>query len=256
MTNIEPPHDFSKATAHLSMMCNGEVLAVGSGLLINFDGISYLFTASHNLTGRDQYGNLLNHSAGHRPNAMRLEGYNLDVSALLYPEDDIGMDHPFYIANELRDVAIMRISPRKCSHSLHRSFIDPEQHNALKIRIGDVGFVVGYPRGIQTQSGQGPLPIWKSVTIASEPSFTGPEQPLLIDSWGEAGLSGGPVFIEKVIRNQTHRRLVGIYTGRQKIRPDENDSRTESLGRVTPLELALELFRRKKLCLDSRIQPH
>jgi hypothetical protein len=180
---------------------------------------------------------------------------NLDLLLRLYPIDDIGMDDPYFISDEDGDVAIMRISPSKCMHSIHRSFISPVQHDSLKIHVGDVGFLVGYPRGINTRSNEGPLPIWKSVTIASEPSLASSTQPLLIDSWGEPGLSGGPVFIEKVVQHQTHRRLLGIYTGRQQTSPSDLDKSTESLGIVVPLEAALGLFWSKKFDLDTRVQP-
>jgi hypothetical protein len=98
---------------------------------------------------------------------------------------------------------------------LDEGFLDPKLHSVLKIGIGDNCFVVGYPTGIQNVTADGPTPIWKAATIASEPRYTGVDQPLLIDTWGERGLSGGPAFSEKKIGHTEHHRLIGIYSGRR-----------------------------------------
>jgi hypothetical protein len=242
MKNIDSPHSFSKAVPKLSMRFNAHELAVGSGLLVGYANSIYLITAAHNLTGRDHDGKLL-HNRGARPDEVELTGYRLKTLIRLYPDGDEGMDYPQYIADETRDVAVIHIEESEIPYPLDPSFLD-HNYKVVPLRIGDAGFVIGYPRGIQTNSNEGPLPIWKGVTIASEPAFTGPDQPLLIDSWGEKGLSGGPMFVEKPVPGigPKCKRLVGIYTGRQKT--VDEDGRSESLGRVTPLELVLELLRR------------
>lgn len=228
------------------MRYNREVLSHGSGLVIAHSGTQYLLTAAHNLTGKDQNGDL---KGMWTPDEVLLDGFAFKSLVRLYPRNDEHQGTPLYVCDAARDVAIIKLQTDLCPAPLDESFLDPRLYNVVQLRIGDAGSLVGYPRGIQVSTNQGPLPIWKSVTIASEPAFTGPTQPLLIDSWGEMGLSGAPMFVEKGTAHTPLRRFVGIYTGRQSTETDEH-GRTESLGRVTPLEVVMKIFYEKRSEID------
>lgn len=94
-------------------------------------------------------------------------------------------------------------------------------------RIGDDGFIVGYPEGV---FGPDFTPIWKRGSVATEPSLNYQEQAVfLMDTIGNKGLSGSPVIgrgsgVHKKDRNGdgwtetniigTWENFIGIYAGR------------------------------------------
>lgn len=111
--------------------------------------------------------------------------------------------------------------------------------------IGHQVFITGYPAGIEPS---GVFPIWKSGTIASEPSVgmelggINTEDVLLVDGLTRAGMSGAPVVcLQKagdlcftddgvqVTATEDGPLLVGVYAGREGVTGSEADM---ALGRV------------------------
>ena len=98
------------------------------------------------------------------------------MSARLY--DGAGKpyeDRPLYVANTEADIAAIRLFPNvekgeKIFYPFHESFLHWHDHAVLQVGVGDPCFVVGYPEGMLTETTEGPLPIWKAATIASEPN--------------------------------------------------------------------------------------
>jgi hypothetical protein len=256
MKNVEDVHSYSKAVPQLTMGYSGTDLSIASGLVFGAGHRTYLITAAHNLTGREPDGKP-KHSQGALPNELRLEGYHIRANLRLYsgtnePHEE---DQRLYAVSKERDIAIIKVDLSKAKgdrvfYPLDESFLDPKVHSVLKIGIGDNCFVVGYPTGMHTATPDGPTPIWKAATIASEPRYTGPDQPLLIDTWGERGLSGGPVFSEKTVGHTELHRLIGIYSGRMFTQCHQGE-KEQSLGTVTPTELVMELFKESRDTLDA-----
>lgn len=252
MKNVSDIHSFSKAVPKLKMRFNGHDLSLGSGLLVLLGSDRFLITAAHNLTGRERDGRP-KRDDGAVPNEVLLEGYYLRAGIRLYSGDNEPSDEErrLYALDQDRDVAIIKVTPPPQRPDLggtpaDESFLDPRDHSVLRVGIADTCFVIGYPTGIETTTPHGPTPIWKAATIASEPQHTGPDQPLLIDTWGEVGLSGGPVFMMEGSLN----RLIGIYTGR-RFTEGHNNEKEQSLGTVTPTEIVMALLTAAKSSLRS-----
>ena len=70
--------------------------------------------------------------------------------------------------------------------------------------------------------------------------YASAQQPLLIDSWGESGLSGAPVVTLEASITDPKRRMLGIYTGRKFTKASERN-KEQSLGMVTPTEDVIRL---------------
>jgi hypothetical protein len=118
-------------------------------------------------------------------------------------------------------------------------------------RVGSEVFILGYPRGL---ANQGPFPIWKRGSLASEPLFNieGNIPIIYVDALTREGMSGSPVlyFGPEIINQQgipsgpprsskDQPWLIGVYAGRTGASEDELDM---ALGRVWKRALLDEIF--------------
>lgn len=117
-------------------------------------------------------------------------------------------------------------------------------------RIGDDGFIVGFPEGF---SGLHTTPIWKRGSVATEPSLNHQDRPMfLLDTIGNAGLSGSPVIGRgSGVFNKgengdgwtgtqvigTWENFIGIYSGRMS-----SEGIGSQLGRVWKASVLEEIF--------------
>ncbi len=107
--------------------------------------------------------------------------------------------------------------------------------NSPYLHCGDDIAIVGYPFSLRVQ---GPRPVWKHGSIASEPGYAVNSLPILLaDTDARGGMSGSPVYTRKKRINRTALadfveedlfRFVGVYCGR--IGDDLQ------IGRITRLE--------------------
>jgi S1-C subfamily serine protease len=239
MKNSKDPHNFSEATGLISREFhrNGEPptkMGIGSGAIVKYNNVPLLITAHHVLAKMDP-------KTGGVPNKIIITGEKICLEQNLY-EDMETMGGELFVFDKSNDIAIIKIrDPKGKVWRDFNSNLFNENHSHVKLEIGQKCFVIGYPNGIFTSGHSGPLPIWKGATIASEPLLACDKNPLLIDTWGAPGMSGGPVItLSKNQYNQIDgHRVIGIYTGRALI---PNQSEHESLGRVTPMEYVTPLL--------------
>ena len=169
---------------------------MGSGLVVTKKGKSYLITAAHNLSGINPDGS----TKAFPPIKIKIETYqeSVEISLLESGADPSDHDSRTFKVNQLLDIAILPLA--QTMEGLDEGYINEATHWMRECQIGEDCFVIGFPCGITTNTSNGILPIWKSATIASEPEYT--KEYLLIDTWGEQGLSGSPVFLKNREREE------------------------------------------------------
>ena len=131
--------------------------------------------------------------------------------------------------------------------------IDLEQELAteLQLAVMDQAFVTGFP--LQARTTPNSLPIYKSGTIASEPSVFDSQPRIYIDGKTKTGMSGSPVMVKRASEDGRTTvedlRFIGVYSGRDRQERSEFEA---ELGIVWPfrecllpiLETYLEQLRR------------
>jgi hypothetical protein len=126
---------------------------------------------------------------------------------------------------------------------------DCDLENDWQPWIGDDCFICGFPEGIKGPDG---TPIWKRASIATQPTLSWNDQPmLLVDTTGNPGLSGSPVIARGsgVLKQQPSEKrsgsnvigtwysVLGVYSGRLSKEGVESQ-----LGRVSKAELIDEML--------------
>lgn len=221
------------------------VLATGTGFICSVDGVDFLVTARHNLSGRhwETKSYLSSHSVS--PTHIRIGlraapppgGYDLNEPQqirlyqipLLDAEGPLWQEHPTY--REQMDVAVLAFRLPREDDVLIIPW-EPETPEVAvannKLWVTQDITIVGYPYALNS----GALPLWVRGTIASEPSFLytfkGHELPLFLsDARTRPGQSGSPVIMfrppgtvvvtdtgQVTVTKGTQSKLLGIYTGR------------------------------------------
>jgi Trypsin-like peptidase domain len=122
--------------------------------------------------------------------------------------------------------------------------IDLESELAVPLRLAvmDQAFVTGFP--LQASTTPNSLPIYKSGTIASEPSVFDSQPRIYIDGKTKTGMSGSPVMVKRQAEQDGHKhhpskedlRFVGVYSGRDRQETSEFEA---ELGIVWPFKECL-----------------
>ncbi|WP_255079595.1 serine protease [Lacihabitans sp. CCS-44] len=227
--NTIKPHYLSLCTLKLLLNFNETELAIGTGFIYSHKEKLYLITNWHNVTGRNPSTHKrLTEKHGGFPNKILFKLRSRKNGADFYSSEmDLYVDEEHTIPNwlihpihkEKADVVAIEISFEEADDVLIQSlnqFVD-FQYN-LKANIADDVFVIGYPRGLDSEF---ILPIWKRGSIASEPDVNIDELPkILIDTITREGMSGSPVIFRQHSPIKTVGVLgsiygfQGIYSGR------------------------------------------
>ena len=224
MTFAEP----SIKSLFLEMRFDGQVLASGSGFLVQNARHVFLITNRHNVSGRNnETGEVISKTCG-TPNEIVI-GHNRQgqpgisiekVEPLFVDEVPRWFEHPNlgeaadFVAlplTHLDDVAV---------HAHDLDDAGPE----IYLAPSDVVSVVGFPFGLR---GGGSFAVWATGFIASEPSVDFNGRPVfLIDRRTREGQSGSAVIAyrsagvvaEKIgtltVHEEPVTRFLGIYSGR------------------------------------------
>ena len=118
--------------------------------------------------------------------------------------------------------------------------IDLEKELATELRLAvmDQAFVTGFP--LQASTTPNSLPIYKSGTIASEPSIFDSQPRIYIDGKTKTGMSGSPVMVKRAgqdgYSSVEDLRFIGVYSGRDRQEASEFEA---ELGIVWPFRECL-----------------
>ena len=205
-----------------------------SGFLWRKDGNTFLITNWHNVTGCNPVTEapMSNFIPTHFSCEFRSQQIDGGGSGVLSQEISIfdDEDNPIWIehpSGRLVDVVAIPLACELPDGYQLDVINERDFEKTWQPRIGDDGFIVGYPEGI---SGPNSTPIWKRGSVATEPSLNYQEQPVfLMDTIGNKGLSGSPVIgrgsgVYKKDQNGgalaltdiigTWENFIGIYAGR------------------------------------------
>ena len=228
-------------TLNLAFPDGGSVeMGTATGIIRTLNGLSYLVTAGHVLTGREADGRLKTTNPPYPPNKIVIEGYFSNWRCDLYAGSNNPVeDQARYWTHPLGpqiDVVVLPLGPSPKSYcSLDESFFQPVKNDASPIYVMQECYIVGFPYGLTDRTDPNlPLPIWKTGHIASEPltDFRGTPR-ILIDGLTRPGQSGAPVFVGGVTwdGNFAVTRFVGIYAGRERmISPSGKEGEYWDLG--------------------------
>ncbi len=236
-------------------------LSTATGSLYKNNGHIYLVTNWHVLSGRHAHTKQPLHSQGGLPEIVKVH-FPIDgnVTEQITCEYKIKNDNDEYLWQEHQlsnaiDIAALEINPPEGIATIPiNEIVDPAPafRKDFFYVTQDV-WVIGFPKGIRVCG----LPIWKSATIASEPSISSADNKykIILDTATREGMSGSPVlFVNKNLTtikfdNMQHevdlpsvKVMLGIYSGRIA----GNDELAAQLGIVWSCECLPELITAKK----------
>lgn len=211
----------------LYMLKDKDTLGIGTGFVMRKEGIPYLITNLHNLTGVDYWTGKYFDSLKRQPNNIIIEHHLLNKLGNWISKKQSLYTGEIKNWNEVfADGKIMDVVSLKLTDTSNISIYDINIDNGdapYRIIPGSHFFVIGYPFGM-TASKQ--YPVWKTVFLASEYADNYLDIPVfLIDGTTRKGMSGSPVIMKgnyTVIERTSGKEipisvlgysLKGIYSG-------------------------------------------
>lgn len=219
---------------YLECLLQDRVIGTGTGFIIIRNGINYLITNWHVVTGRDpNTGQPILSTGAVDPDtigiwyhdANRLGSWHRKTERLIAPSSGSHQwrEHPL---GKQVDVVALPLS----THSdikVYNLDISLAQTDLLLSPSEPVS-IVGFPFGI---AAAGKFPIWKTGHIASDIDLNYEDKPVfLVDATTKRGMSGSPVFARRlgsIYRSSTGNiggrdvtRFLGIYSGRIRDQSD------------------------------------
>lgn len=227
----------SVASLLVEVYSGSEALATCSGFVVVRNGVPYLVTNWHCLTGR----RIDNHQWNGKPQLpTRIRVWQNKLNALgnwIAVEEDLldndyqalWFEHPK--PDQKIDVAVLPLTNLD-GVGLHPYALEPNGPQP-KNRVAETTYIIGFPFGL---TGAGRLAIWVQGSVATEPLTDFDNRPcFLVDSRTRTGQSGSPVIIfarddgaialdDNVARFATGGgpfiRLLGVYSGRVNAESD------------------------------------
>jgi hypothetical protein len=212
--------------------------ASASGFVRIEDGVRYLYTCWHVVTGYDRNDlrvtNALPQRAflevfmgGAQSFVIPLYDDNARPKKPLWYQDRAHLPHPdlnaigLYVPSWHDVVKIPLSSDAKVSRLPLVS--NPVPSSNARLAPGDKIYVVGFPYGLSTGGLVQPTPVVLARFVAAT-AVSGRPREFVLDSGGAPGMSGGPVFVER----DDDIALLGVYTG--VIYPDHATERNEKVS--------------------------
>lgn len=235
----------SAATCMLSLFQNDTKLSTASSFLIEDLENLYLVTALHNFSGRNFFTRKCLSPKLATPNkfqaTVRIKGDGGDLNTFEMKGDLFSNGTPIFLydwSENGGDIAIIRL-PKEHDHLYFATMNDTPSQDWSVFAGLDV-YALGYPSALDVNR----TPIWKNISIASEPSQkVNGINAILTDGLTYSGMSGGPVIINQtqgftntksyLIGAKLAARLLGVYGGRF----DADTEKSGTLGFYWPIEI-------------------
>lgn len=235
----------SLATCKLSLFRDELQISTGSGFLTEDETSWFLVTALHNFTGRNFFSGKCLSPQLATPNnfraTMNIEQKGGSLQRFELRGDLFSNGAPIFLydwTDEGGDIAVIRIPKELGQPDLVT--INGVASQSWTVFAGLDVFALGYPSALDVNG----TPIWKKVSIASEPSQkVNGKNATLTDGLTFSGMSGGPVVISQsqgfnddktyVLGKELAVRIVGVYGGRF----DTDADRSGTLGFYWPMEI-------------------
>ena len=250
-----PPQKIAHPTTqslHLKIACNGLVLGIATGFVVETRCGPHLITNRHVVTGRDHVTHQFLHESGALPEMLQIMHHRHfadDPGALgawvarnepLYDSEQKPLWHEHPTLGEKADFIALPLTPLT---DVALFPYNPAEKSELVVGPADHVSVIGFPFG---KAASAAFPIWATGFIASDPVFDYDQLPvMLIDCRSRKGQSGSPVVAYRhtdVIPTADGRlvsaygicRFLGVYSGRINAESD--------LGMVWKPSAILELL--------------
>lgn len=253
----------SASSLRIEPFFGGTALATATGFTIEFDGLSYLITNWHVVSGRDpDSGACLDRNAAtpdrvivafHTSGAL---GNWTPLEVPLYSDDGA----PLWLAHPLGPIVDVVAIPLDLPSHIAVYPLDLSLAKADMVVMPAMPIsVIGFPLGLRAGEN---WPIWKTGHVASDPDvdFQPGRPAFLIDATTRSGMSGAPVVLRlsggyttragaQIMAGGMTTKFLGVYAGRI-------DDRSE-IGRVWRPHVIQEILGRKLLFDEEsgRIQP-
>lgn len=228
----------SLAVVQLELKCGDVTLGFGTGFLDEVSDRTYLITNWHNVTGRSPETGRVLAMDGITPDRVKVHLFRW-VDPLVIFDNPVTLEIPIEYRAEKQwlmhnkgqqiDVVAIEIAKSALDGALRAFLSRILNHHDAVVQVGSAIFVVGFPQALRPT---GTLPLWKSGTVATEPSINANNEPCYwIDAITQQGISGSPVFVRVPGRHATafeypemhaetklvasnHLAFAGIYSGR------------------------------------------
>lgn len=211
----------------LEQIFNSQTIGRATGFMVENNGITYLITNWHVVTGINPTSGDTLDSLKRTPNKILIYHHTNTLGIWIpkfeYLYDDLGskrwFEHP-----DSNKVDVVALPLHSLDQNVKMYFFDLKLANTDMIpEVAMPISIIGYPAGL---TGKGNLPIWKTGNIASEPNIDCNSEPvLLIDATTRGGMSGSPVILRlkggykkkdgSKIMSSTHfsKLFLGVYSG-------------------------------------------
>lgn len=253
---------YSLASYCVEIFFNDISLSTGTCFFTKRNGITYLVTNWHIVSGRNADTKQCLEATGAIPNRLRVfiaedqgEGTaryheNSYIDIPLYDENDTPLWYELAIENRMIDVALIPLSN---TDFLHCTIEDAEEpfNEKVHYEIASEIFIIGFPFAKNTEF----MPIWKKATVASEPEIDMDDMPYFYaDTATKAGMSGSPVILYKdrpvIIVNEEENQIsrhktkfIGVYSGRIGANSDtRNDAQLGRIWKESVIDRILEKY--------------
>ena len=237
MTNAHK-HSFRVAKLEILAVETGSLLGEATGFFCEYANRTFLVTNWHVVSGRHFQTRRPLHRSQALPGALKVHTHvSKSLSSIGTPSSSttfnislvdrfgapIWLEHPLFGCDvDVIAIEVDTLIP-DCS-KIYRIDLALELSRDTQLSVMDQAFVTGYPLSATITPNS--LPIYKSGTIASEPSVFDSQPRIYVDGKTKTGMSGSPVMIKRRRESPEHDDtnglsanpldFVGIYSGRDR----------------------------------------
>ena len=222
--NIDP---LSGTSLYITLI-NGECkLGSATGFIVEKEGVKYLITNWHVLSGRHPNTNQILSPTKAVPKEILIWHHSKKLGVWLKKTEKLYDDSNKKLWKEHvlgRKIDVVALPLKNITEEVQLYPLDLLlMKSDIRVEVAMSISILGFPLGF---SGGGKFPIWKTGHIASEPDLNYNNEPIfLIDATTRGGMSGSPVFLRSggpyksksgntILSTCSITKFLGVYSGR------------------------------------------